>query len=177
MDLMLKWLEWLAKYGIIDIIFGVGIISLVIRFLHRFFPRNLDHLHVHVQRSQISSHSQHENYDNVLGIFISNSGTMNIYIAMAFFRPYSRKAFFLKRRTKLNINPCAFKSAAHNAYEIKFGEQWYDFDVIIKPGQRAFTYLPLSEPVNQNLIDTRECGSILLEYATAGKSGRHIVRI
>lgn len=48
MDLMMKWLEWLAKYGIIDIIFGVGIISLVVRFLHRFFPRNLDHLHVHV---------------------------------------------------------------------------------------------------------------------------------
>ena len=38
---VLGLLEWLAKYGIIDIVFGLGIFTLFYSFIRRHFPRNL----------------------------------------------------------------------------------------------------------------------------------------
>lgn len=174
---LLDTLEWAAKYGLIDIVFGIGITGLVVRGLRRYLPRNLDSLHVHVQHQKVSAHNEFEDYEHSLGVFIANAGTNNVYIARAFFRPYYRKFFFLKKRSKLPIYPKAFKSAAHNAYEIKFGNQWYEYDVIIKPGGREFTYLPLSSPPDERVLSRRECGTIAIEYATAGKSGIHVVRV
>jgi hypothetical protein len=177
LDSILNTLEWAARYGIIDIVFGLGIVGLVLRGLRRYIPRNLDNLHIHVQSQELHANDFHEQYDHVLGIFIANSGTTNVYIARAFFRPTYRVFLFFKRSTKLPIYSKAFKSAAHKAYEIKFGRQWYEYDVIIKPEQREFSYLPLSKSVDETIIKNRQCGTLVIEYATAGKSGIHVVRV
>ena len=177
MTQILETLETLSKYGIIDIVFGFGIIGLLLRGLRKYFPQNIEALHVHVQNVDIQVSNDLERYNTALGIFISNSGTSNIYIARAFFRPYSKRFIFLKRYTELKIYPKAFKSAFHNAYEIKFGKGWWEFDILIKPNNREMTYLPLSEPAKESVIKNRKCGTVILEYATAGKSGRYIVRV
>jgi hypothetical protein len=145
---------------------------------NRYFYRNLDFLHVHVQADQVLARSNYEHYDNVLGIYLSNAGNSNVYISRAFFRDFYRRWFIFKRKSKLPIYDSAFKDLGHNAYEIKFGEQWLEFDTIIKPGaEKCFTYLPLSGPASSEVIHSRSCGTLILEYFNSGKSGRHRVRV
>ena len=177
MSFILDKLEWAARYGFIDIAFGLGVTGIIWRGLRRFVPRNLEHLHIHVQPHELHVANDIETYDNALGIFISNAGQHNIYIARAFFRDRYRTIWPLTSRSELPIYPKAFRSAAHDAYEIKFGDGWYEFDCLIKPGHRTFTYLPLSKPPDETTIAGHRCGTIILEYATAGRSGVHRVRV
>ena len=46
MQSILENLEWLAKYGFIDLIFGIGVVGLLANFLRRLLPANYDHLHI-----------------------------------------------------------------------------------------------------------------------------------
>ena len=45
---LLHALETLAKYGIIDIIFGIGVVSFLARLVQKAMPSNYDHLHINV---------------------------------------------------------------------------------------------------------------------------------
>jgi hypothetical protein len=49
--------------------------------------------------------------------------------------------------------------------------------VIIKPDEVEHTFLPLSKPIAQHIIDSRQCGTVVLEYSTTIRRGSYKTRI
>ncbi len=84
--------------------------------------------------------------------------------------------------TKLKVNPKSAKIADRQAYELKFSDgdlALTDLETLLRPRAQVGTktWLALSEPVRQEQIDKRVCGTLYIEYATNKKSGLHSVRV
>jgi len=136
----------------------------------------IERLNVHIQPASLVVHNEYEDYDAVLGIYISNASDRNVTITRASFEPQPTH-FGIRRRTKLPIYPSAFRDRRTGRYELKFGNEWRDFGVTIPRGQRAFTYLPLSKAITSTDLQHKQNGAILLEYETPNGSRLHSVKV
>lgn len=183
---MLSILEWLARYGIIDIIFGLGVVTLIWRLIRKLFPSNYDHLHVTINSGDpVSIQNVSAEYSIVFNI--RNTGHTNFYIARAYFHPKQRcfkKLWLGWGTTNLHVRPESDRIAdKDNAFELKFqGQQpncFEDYEALVRPGHSngITTWLALEEPIVNELIQNRRCGMLYIEYATAGKQGVHVVRV
>ncbi len=140
--------EWLARYGFIDIIFGLGVISFLVRLIRKAFPTNYEHLHINVSMGGHVSIPPNIRVSQSFLIHLSNAGTTNLYIARAYFRAQQPNYF--------------------TEYEalIRPGHS-----------NRQTTWLALEQPVNQQLIDRRGCGVLYIEYAASGRQGVHRTKV
>lgn len=184
MNSILNTLESAAKYGFIDIIFGLGVISFLIGVIKKAFPSNYDHLHVSVSPGGAVSIPGAGPIPQSIVFTLSNAGRTNIYVARAFFRPKLRRWWLLWKRTPTNlrIHPRSARIAHKDAFELKFiGSHpgFSNFEALVPPGHSAgqATWLALAQSVQQIDIDNRQCGVLYVEYATAGKQGLHAVRV
>jgi hypothetical protein len=182
---MLETLEWLAKYGFIDIIFGVGIFGLAWKFLRKFVHSNYSHLHVSLSRGdQMQIHG--EDVDSSIRIDIRNSGSTNFYIARAYFKEKLRPwwlLWFLPIKTKLKVHPSSDRISDKDAYELKFSGSTLggltEYEALVTPGHGngVTTFLALTENAADEIIQNRKCGVLYIEYAVSGKQGIHRVRL
>jgi hypothetical protein len=91
MKSVLDALEWLAKYGFIDIIFGIGIVGFVARLMQKALPSNYDHLHVTVSPGGAVQIPGDPNVPNSVRFILNNAGQTNLSVARAYFRPKFRR--------------------------------------------------------------------------------------
>lgn len=138
---------------------------------------NHPHLSVHTQNIDLVARDFHEAYDHALGVFISNKGDTPIHISRALFDNRIPTVFRFRRLSKLPVYPKAFKDNECGAYELKFGDGWYDPQVDIAPRGRVMTYLPLSQEVPDTRCNHRRHGEILLRYSSDGSAGTHRVLV
>ncbi len=186
MDAVLDCLETLARYGIIDIVFGIGVIGFIGRLIRRAFPNNYDHLHVNASIGGPVQIPGPGILQNSLNISLSNSGQSNFYLARAYFRAKQRRWWLLwlcPVETKIKIHPASARILDKDAFELKFtGNQpqyFTEFETLIRPGSSNVktTWLALEQPLQQSLINKRKCGILYIEYAVAGQQGIHRTRI
>ncbi len=171
-DFISKNYEWLFS-GLGVFIVG-GFLAGLGHTLHRKGQNHPD-IAVHAQSISLHARDYHETYDHALGIFIANTGDTPIHIRRALFK--NRVAFLslFTRRSRLPVYPRAFKDAERDAYELKFGDQWYDPQTDIPPRGRVMTYLPLSEEVANHQTNRRKHGEVVLRYSAGDASGVHRV--
>lgn len=182
--MILDNLEWLARYGFIDIIFGIGVIGFLARLVKKAFPSNYDHLHINVKAGGPAS-IPGAKVDQTLNINLRNAGQTNFYIARAYFRPKLRRWWFLwvkKTYTKLKVHPLSHRIADMDAFELKFKVDqagFCEYEALVQPGHNngQTTWLALEEPSSQRDINKRLNGVLYIEYATSGRQGLHRTRI
>jgi hypothetical protein len=181
---VLSIFEWLAKYGFIDIIFGLGVMGFLARLIQKVRPSNYDHFHIDASVGGPVAIPRAGNVNDSFSITIRNAGQTNIYIARAYFRPTLRhwkSLWLLRTPTRLKIHPQSSRIADKDAFELKFAqaESFTEYEALVKPGSSngVSTWLPLEQSTNQEDINKRQCGKIYIEYATAGRQGVHVVRL
>lgn len=183
---ILNYLEWLAKYGFIDIFFGLGVISFIGALINKVLPSNYDNLVVEPHPGgavQIPNHA----VANSFQINIHNMGNVNLYIARAYLKAKQRQWWTLwiwNRPTALQVHPASARVLGKDdAFELKFpgNQQMYftDIETLVRPNNVAHqnTWLALNAPVNQELINKKKCGTLYIEYATVKKQGVHKIRV
>lgn len=166
-------LEYLSKYGLIDIFFGIGILGIVSRLVSRVIPSNLDELHVNadfvVQNTPL------------MFVQIANAGRKNIYISRAYFKPRPHRWPFSKNKHALALSLRGnFRNLSLNFYELRFGtEGSREYDCLVKPGhdKKVSTGLQLDSLPRITETGAGRFGKIVIEYATYGKQGRHVVPV
>ena len=166
--------EWL--FSGIGVLVVAGLIA-VLRRSRAKGGENHPGLAVHTQNINLIARDFHEEYDHALGVFIANTGNSPIHIHRALFRNRVPFALFLRRTSKLPVYPKAFKDTEQDAFELKFGEQWYDPQTDIDPRGRVMTYLPLSREVPDADCNGGRHGEVVLRYSSDGKAGTHRVRV
>ena len=165
-------LKFLAEYGFIDIIFGIGSLGIISRLVTKLMPSNLDELHVNADFSAPNS--------NLLFVQISNSGGRNIYISRVFFKPRAHEKIMFRNKYVLAINPRAnFKNISRKFYELRFGDGTKDYDCLLKPGfeNKVSTALQLDSLPSYPETGSGLFGKVVIEYATYGKQGKHVIKI
>src|ERR1039457_2993170 len=123
MNWLLRNKEWFFS-GI-----GVFLLAAFCAFLKRVSSGcsgNHPDISIHTQQVDISGRGFHESFDNALGVFIANTGDSHIYIRRALFRNRVPYLLVFRRASQIPVYLKAFKDAEFNAYELKFGQQWYD---------------------------------------------------
>lgn len=177
---MLQTLEWLARYGIIDIFFGVGVIGFVAHLIRKVVPSNCEHLHVDVYMGGPVEIPRAGKLDHSFVIALRNAGQVNLYVARAYFRPKLRRwwsLWLLRTPTSLKVHPKSYRIADKDAFELKPAEEHEGFtryETLVRPGDSrsgVVTWLPLVKSANQEDIERRRCGVLYVEYATRGKQG------
>ena len=153
-----------------------GIITLL-RHFRASRRENHPDLAIHTQNVAIGTRTFHEEFDNSLGIFIANTGNSPIHIHRALFCNRVPYFLFLRRKSKLPVYPRAFKDTEKGAYELKFGEQWYDPQTDIAPRDRVMTFLPLSCKVPEENCNQGWHGEVILRYSSDGVAGTHRVYV
>jgi hypothetical protein len=107
-----------------------------------------------------------DNYDSALLFYIRNQGGKPLYIALA--------VYFRDRAAKIPIYANAWRSQKYpSGYEVKFGRQWKDLDVWIRPGGEVHTYIPLEGSPTSIAVPAGKRGTLLLEYVLDEISGIH----
>lgn len=154
-----------------------GLIALIRHMSSQKKKENHPDIAVHTQNINLRARDYHESYDHAFGIFIANSGDLSIHIQRALFRDKVPFLWLFQRASKLPIYPKAFKDTEADAYELKFGDQWYDPQTRIASRDRVMTYLPLSKPASDGKMNIRKHGQVILRYSTQGRSGTHKVYV
>jgi len=163
-------LEYWAKYGLIDIFFGIGVLGIISRLVSRVIPSNLDELHV-------SADFVAQNTP-LLFVQIANAGGKNIYISRAYFKPRPHSWLFKNKHVLAPSLRGNFWNLTLNFYELKFGsEGTREYDSLVKPGQKVATGLQLDSLPQTTETGAGRFGKIVIEYATYGKQGRHVVSV
>ena len=181
----LGWLEWLAKYGFIEIFFGIGIIGFVARLMKKAVPSNYDHLHITVLPGGAVQIPGDPHVPNSVRFVLNNAGQTNLFVARAYFRPKFRRWWSLwlwRKSTAIRIHPLSYRIPQKDAYELKFtgnNSGFTNYETLVPPAHSTgqVTWLPLQEPLQQSEVDKRHSGVIYVEYATSGKQGVHVVRV
>lgn len=166
----METLEYLAKYGFIDIFFGIGALGIISRLVSRVVPSNLDELHV-------SADFVVQN-NPLFFVQISNAGGRNIYISRAYFKP--KKGLFQKNKNTISPNVRGnFKNITQNFYELRFGEGTREYDYLLKPGyeNKASTGLQLDSMPSTLETGAGLFGKVVIEYATYDKQGKHVIPV
>lgn len=164
-------LEHWARYGFIDIFFGIGVLGIISRLVSRALPSNLHELHV-------SADFAVQNVP-LLFVQIANAGGKNIYISRAYFKPRTWDRFFSRDEYALAPSQRGnFKNLTLNFYEMRFGEGAREYDCLLKPGydRKVATGLQL-ESLPKAKTGAGLFGKVVIEYATYGKQGKHVVHI
>jgi hypothetical protein len=183
---LLDALERLTKYGLIDIFFGVGVISFLGGLIKKAFPTNYEHLHISIARGGPVSIPPGIRLSQSFQIQLSNAGQVNLYIARAYFQAKQRQWWTLwlwNKHTELHIHPRSDRIIDKDAFELKFPAQqpnyFTEYEALIRPGHsnRQITWLALEEPIRQQLINRRVCGTLYVEYATSNKQGVHKIKV
>ncbi len=186
MSTLLETLEWMARYGFIDILFGIGVITLIGNLIAKLLPSNYKHLHVNVSPGGPVNIPRVGQVPQSIEFHFRNSGQANFYIARAYFRPKQRRWFLIWAKeinTKLRVHPQSDRITDRDAFELKFPGQrplyFTEYEALVRPGHQNVktTWLALESPLSQDLINKRRCGVLFLEYATSGKQGKHRVRV
>jgi hypothetical protein len=181
--MILECFEWLAKYGFIDIIFGIGALSFLGALIRKVIPSNCEYLHVDAHIGGEVTIPRAGKLKNSYAIKMRNSGSFNIYVSRAYFRSKQRMWCYLwtLQPTQLRVHPDSYRIADKDAFELKFnndkGSTFTDYETLINPKKEKGTFLPLEKPVKQEDITARKCGVLYIEYATQGKQGIHKVYI
>ena len=118
--------EWLARYGFIDIIFGLGVISFLVRLIRKAFPTNCEHLHINVSMGGCVSIPPNISVSQSFLIHLSNAGTTNLYIARAYFRAKQGVWWTLwlwDKPTQLKVHPKSDRITDKKAFELKFSTE------------------------------------------------------
>jgi len=161
MQSILENLEWLANYGFIDLIFGIGVVGLLANFLRRLLPANYDQLHIDAVNGGPCSIPGDPKVQHTLAFRLSNAGQTNIFVTRCYFRARSRPWFLLwliPLRTSTKVHPLSMKITHKDAYELKFmgntpGFSNYETMIASGNSRGATTFLPLTEPVPQKILD------------------------
>lgn len=114
---ILEKLEWLTKYGFIDIVFGVGVLSFLVNLIRKAIPSNYEHLHISISMGEAVSIPPNVTTQQSFNIYLSNAGQVNFYIARAYFRTKQRKWWSLwlwDKATQLYIHPKSDRIAHKN---------------------------------------------------------------
>jgi len=184
--MLLDKLEWMARYGFIDILFGIGVFGLIGHLISKVLPSNYKHLHVNVSPGGPVTIPRANKVPQSIEFHVRNSGPANFYIARAYFRPKQRRWFLLwakESNTLLRVHPQSDRITDLDAFELKFPGQdpqyFTEYEALIRPGHQngITTWLALESQVSQDLINKRRCGVLFIEYATLGKQGKHRVRV
>ena len=176
-ELFSRHYQWFFSGLGVPLVIGLATLIWRLRLRTGSARENHPHLSVHTQNIDLSARDYHENYDHALGIFIANTGNSPIHISRALFRNEVRVLGILRKKSELPVYPKAFKDAETDAYELKFGDQWYDPQTDIPPRKRVMTYLPLSRPAPDDSTNTRRHGQIILRYSSDEKIGTHTVYV
>jgi hypothetical protein len=184
---VLDVLELLARYGLIDIVFGIGVTGLLWRFLIRIIPSRYEWLEVNATAGGQVKIPGAGAVNQSFQIQLVNSGSTNCYVGRAYFRPKLRRwwLLWLKRTpTRIQVHPQSHRIVKKDAFELKFQDQEHkdifsEFETLLRPGNVTgqTTWLALSTPVQQDDIDKHHCGVLYVEYAARGKQGVHAERI
>ena len=190
---ILEKLEWLTKYGLIEIFFGIGVLSLIGKLIRKITPSNCSYLEVNPFAGPavtIPGALQPIHVPHSLTMDLRNVGPANIYVARAYFRPKRRRWYWLWLRrspTGLKVHPQAFRNKDTFALSFELpGQQaqqvqhmFTEYETLLRPvaGWTARTWLPLTEAVDQQQIEKRRCGVLYLEYASKDRQGLHVVRL
>ena len=174
-------MEWIAanKEWVFSGI-GVFLIGAFMALMTRLWrPKTENHpdIAIHTQYMGIVARDSHEEYDDALAIFIENIGNSPIHIRRALFLNQLSFLPFLRKKSKLPVYAKAFKDAEQNAYELKFGDQWFDPQTDISPRDRVMTYLPLSSKIPDHECNCGQHGEVILRYSSDGVAGTHKVRV
>jgi hypothetical protein len=168
----METLEFLAKYGFIDIFFGVGALGIISQLVSRVVPSNLDELHVSADFVVRDS--------PLFFVQISNAGGRNIYISRAYFKLKARGPFFTKNRHALAPSLRGnFKNITLDFYELRFGDGTREYDCLLKPGyeNKMSTGLQLDSMPSTLETGAGLFGKVVIEYATYGKQGKHVIPV
>lgn len=191
MNKILTTLEWLAKYGFIDIFFGIGVIGVIsslAKLIRKSFPINHEDLHIDISQGGPVSIPPDIITQQSFNIQLSNSGKFNIYIARAYFLAKQRvwwTLWFWNKPTELAVHPGSHRiTKKGNAFELKFSYAkqniFEEHETLLRwksDTNKQSTWLALSQPVAQQLINNRTCGTLYIEYATLDKRGVHKVKV
>lgn len=182
----METLKWLSEYGLIDIFFGLGVVGFIAGLIRKVLPSNYEHLHTSVISGGPVT-IQTGPVNNSIQFHLRNVGQANFYIARAYFRAGRRSSWKLWlgwRRTPLRVHPDSARIAEKkNAFELKFSGQqplfFTEYEALVRPGSSnsQATWLALEDPLPPELIESRNCGVLYIEYATNAKQGIHVVRI
>ncbi len=154
-----------------------GLIAGVRYMARREQSENHPQIVLHTQNIDLRARDYHENYDHALGIFISNTGNSSVHIHRALFKDRVPMLWIFRRKGDLPIYAKAFKDAERDAYELKFGDQWYDPQTDIPGEERVMTYLPLSSAVPHDKPNRKKHGQVILRYSTQERAGTHRVYV
>ena len=135
-----------------------------------FVPRRLESLSIGTYFSSFQATTPGDQYNYVLCLQIANQSGKPLYIV--------RAIYFLRGSRKMPVYENAWRSSKKpNGYELKFGPQWKSIDILIQPGERADTYLPLAKPVIDSVFPQGKRGTLYMEYISDGKTGIHSAKL
>jgi hypothetical protein len=100
---LLKALEWLARHGIIDIAFGLGIGSIILSAFRRRTVREIEGVEVFAELSHTTD--PQFTHKSKLQFYIENRSGQPLYIYRALFRP--KRSALQKSSSRLRISPKA----------------------------------------------------------------------
>jgi len=126
MNAILKTLEWLTKYGFLEIFLGIGVLGLVGKLVHRIVPSNCNYLDVSQSAggpAAIPGAVEQLQVQHSFTIYLRNVGPANIYVARAYFRPKLRRwwsPWLYRTRTRLRVHPQACRIADKDAFALAF---------------------------------------------------------
>jgi hypothetical protein len=184
---VLDSLEWLAKYGLIDIIFGIGVTGILWNFLRRRFPRRCEALVVDVAVSGTCQIPGSNGHVPSFTIHLRNTASgkdSNIYVARAYFRKRYGFMGLFRPNGKLPVHPASERMLENDSYALKFRGQnknvgFSDYETLILPGHEygEMTFLALANEPTYPVREKRVSGTLFIEYASKGTMGVHRVRV
>jgi hypothetical protein len=159
--------------GVVGAILGViasSAIALLVRLYTTafdFIPRRLLTLSIGSSLEPFRARGPGDNYNATLMVYIRNQSGSPLYIVRAvYFRGAPAK--------RLPLYPNARRSQKYpRGYELKFGAQWVDSDVLLPAHGQVDTYIPLQSVPVDDAIPVGKRGTLLLEYVSEGRPGVH----
>jgi hypothetical protein len=163
--LSLPWLDLLTKF--LFALGGAGMAYAGRRLFNwfDFIPRRLESIGIGTHFGGLRASGPGDQYNHALFVNITNHGGLPLYIV---------RAIYLSGKVAVPIYVNARRSQKKTkGYELKFGSQWKEMDVLIQPNQSITTYLPLSSSVSDHDFPQGKRGKLYLEYVFAGRTGVH----
>jgi hypothetical protein len=86
----------------------------------------------------------------------------------------ARAVYFANPAHRIRLYQEAWRSQKYpTGYELKFGRQWLDLDVLVPSNGQVDTYVPLETLPASESVPVGQRGTLLFEYVSEGKPGIH----
>jgi len=149
--------------GALGSLLAAGAIGLA-RGIGEFLPRNLDDLGIGSSFEPFYAQGPGDSYQACLWLRFRNHGSGALFIVRCVYEnSYSLPVYINANRSQ----------KYRRAYEVKFGEQWYEMSILIPPKAETTSYVPLSLLPPQEAFPPQRRGRLLIEYVYSGRTGRH----